>query len=116
MLTECLLIGPSSDGSRTLGIDAHQRGQLVREVRPVGQDILLIPGIPVLGSGEKIPFAPVTVGVCQYEVVTQIDWITTLGDEMVYLTIPVYRLVTVKTGSPLQIPQYLPYPPKRLTA
>ncbi len=82
----------------------------------MSQDILLVPSIPMLGSCEKIPFAPVTVGVCQYEVVAQIDWITTPGDEMVYLTSPVYRLVTVKTGSPLQIPQYLPYPPKRLTA
>lgn len=116
MLTDCLLIGPSSDSGRTLCIDTHQGCQLISEVRPVSQDILLVPGIPVLGCGEKIPFAPVTVGVCQYEVVAQIDWITTPGDEMVYLTSPVYRLVTVKTGSPLQIPQYLPYPPKRLTA
>lgn len=56
----------------------------------------------MLGSSEKVPFAPVTVGVCQYEVVAQINWITTPWDKMVYLTRPVYRLVTVKTGSSLQ--------------
>jgi hypothetical protein len=58
MLTGGLLISPSGDGGRTLGIDAHQGGQLVSEVRPVSQDILLVPGIPVLGSGEKICSPP----------------------------------------------------------
>lgn len=46
----------------------------------VSQDVLLIPGIPVLGGGQKVPLVVIALGVGQHEVVAQIERIAAPGD------------------------------------
>ncbi len=59
-------------------------------------NILLIPGIPVFWRCEEVSLAAIAVGMCQHEVVTQIERITAPGDEVIHLASPLYRLAAVK--------------------
>ncbi len=71
-------------------------------------NILLIPGIPVFWRCEEVSLAAIAVGMCQHEVVTQIERITAPRDEVIHLASPLYRLAAVKADSPLQLSQYFP--------